>query len=219
VDAQGLNAVFTGIIECVGAVEAIEPRAAGCRLRLRAPELFADLKTGDSVAVSGVCLTAVDLRQPLFAADVSPETWSRTTLSTLRPGARVNLERALTPQSRLGGHIVQGHVDERGRIVSVDTLGDGNYRVRVEIPASIERYVVFKGSLAIDGISLTVAALEGRIASVAVIPHTYQSTTLAQRRAGDAVNLEVDVLARYVEKLLGPQGGGLSVETLLRQGY
>lgn len=213
--------MFTGIIEEIGTVEAIETRSAGCRLRLKAPALFTDLKVGDSVAVNGVCLTAVDLKNPIFSADVSPETFSRTSLSTLRPGARVNLERALTPTSRMGGHMVQGHVDATARLLEAAPLGDGNWRLRIEIPRELDRYVVFKGSLTLDGISLTVAALENSIATVAVIPHTYESTTLAHRKPGDKLNLEVDVLARYVEKLLGAENkhGNLSVAKLMQQGY
>jgi len=208
--------MFTGIIEEIGTVLETGPRP-----RIRAPRLAPELKEGDSVAVSGVCLTAVDLRADSFAADVSPETASRTTLEALRTGLKVNLERALTPTSRLGGHIVQGHVDGAAHVVSIDPLRDGNWRLRVEIPPELDRYIVFKGSLTLDGISLTVAELSGHIATVAVIPHTFQSTTLALRRPGDALNLEVDVLARYVEKLLHtrPASQPLTVASLMDQGF
>lgn len=214
--------MFTGIIEELGALEALEPRAAGSRLRIRAPLVCGDLREGDSVSVNGVCLTAVELRPGSFGADVSPETLKRSSLGGMARGAVVNLERALTPTSRLGGHIVQGHVDGLGEVLALDLLGDGNWWLRLRIPAEIERYVVFKGSLAIDGISLTVAEAEGATVAVTIIPHTYEHTNLRTRRRGDKVNLEVDVLAKYVEKMLGSmevKGRKLSVEGLLEQGY
>ncbi len=214
--------MFTGIIEEVGVLEAVEPRAAGSRMRLAAPLVCGDLREGDSVSVNGVCLTAVDLRPGSFGADVSPETLRRSSLAGLQRGAVVNLERALKASSRLGGHIVQGHVDAMGEVVSLDLLGDKNWWLRLRIPAEIERYVVYKGSLAIDGISLTVAEAEGGMVAVTIIPHTYEHTNLRTRRAGDKVNLEADVLAKYVEKMLGSlevKGRKLSVEGLLEQGY
>jgi riboflavin synthase len=194
--------MFTGLVEEVGAVESLEPRAAGSRLRLRAPGIAAGLREGDSINVSGVCLTAVDVRPAGFSADVSPETLRRSSLGALRTGQQVNLERALQPSSRLGGHIVQGHVDGVGSVVSLDLLGDNNWWLRVEIPEELDRYLVFKGSIAIDGISLTVAAIENRVVSVTIIPHTYENTTLRTRRSGDTVNLETDILAKYVEKMM-----------------
>jgi riboflavin synthase len=214
--------MFTGIIEELGTLEAVEPRAAGSRMRIAAPLVCGDLKEGDSVSVNGVCLTAVDLKPGSFGVDVSPESLRRSSLAGLARGSVVNLERALTPSSRLGGHIVQGHVDALGEIVSLDLLGGKNWWLRLRIPPAVERYVVFKGSLAIDGISLTVAETEGDLVAVAIIPHTYEHTNLRTRRPGDKVNLEVDVLAKYVEKMLGSlevKGRKLSVEGLLEQGY
>jgi riboflavin synthase len=213
--------MFTGIIEELGRLEAVEPRAAGIRLRITGPLVCGDLKAGDSVAVNGVCLTAVDVRAASFGADVSPETLKRSTLGGLAAGAVLNLERALTPASRMGGHIVQGHVDGVGEVVSLDLLGDSNWWLRLRLPAEVERYAVHKGSLAIDGISLTVAELQGDVAAVTIIPHTHASTNLRGRRAGDKVNLEADILAKYVEKLLGAAGtkSRLSVAGLLEQGY
>ncbi|WP_321478250.1 riboflavin synthase [uncultured Paludibaculum sp.] len=214
--------MFTGIIEELGRVEAIEPRSTGSRLRIRAPLVCSDAKEGDSICVSGVCLTAVALRPGSFGADVSPETLTRTSLKLVKVGAAVNLERALLPTTRLGGHIVQGHVDGVGEIVSVDLLGDDNWLLKVRAPKELDRYLAFKGSVAIDGISLTVAAIENCEISVAVIPHTYAHTTLTQRKPGDPVNLETDVLAKYVEKMLGKldlKGPSLTIEGLLQQGY
>lgn len=214
--------MFTGIIEELGTVEAIEPRSTGSRLRIRAPLVCSDTKEGDSICVSGVCLTAVALRPGSFGADVSPETLTRTSLKLAKVGAAVNLERALLPTTRLGGHIVQGHVDGVGEIVSIDLLGDDNWLLKVRAPKELDRYLAFKGSVAIDGISLTVAAIENCEISVAVIPHTYAHTTLTQRKPGDPVNLETDVLAKYVEKMLSTldvKRSRLTVEGLLEQGY
>lgn len=214
--------MFTGIIEEIGIVEAIEPRQSGARLRLRAPLVSSGLAEGDSVAVSGVCLTAVELRAGSFAADVSPETLKRSTLGAFRPGASANLERALQPTSRMGGHIVQGHVDGAGSIESIEQAGGGNWWLTVRVPDELDPYFVFKGSVAIDGISLTLARVESGRISVAVIPHTFSHTTLASRRPGDAVNIETDVLAKYVEKMLRAfnlKGESLTVERLREQGW
>jgi riboflavin synthase len=214
--------VFTGIIEEVGTVEGLEPRAAGSRLRVRAPLVASGLGEGDSICVNGVCLTAVDLRAGSFGADVSPETLSRSDLGQLRHGSLVNLERALQASSRLGGHIVQGHVDGVGEVVSLDPLGDDNWWLQVRVPAELDRYLVFKGSIAIDGISLTVARVEGGIVSVTIIPHTYANTNLREKKPGDRVNLETDVLAKYVEKMLSHldvKPRGLTLERLREEGY
>lgn len=195
--------MFTGIIEELGIVESLEPRAAGSRLRIRCATVLSDAFEGASVSVNGVCLTAVDLRDASFAADVSPETLRRTNLGELRPGAPVNLERPLQAGARLGGHIVQGHVDATGEFLSLEPLGDNNWWLRIRVPPEVERYVVFKGSLAIDGISLTVAEAEGGVVAVTIIPHTFENTVLGSRRPGDRVNLECDLVAKYVEKMLG----------------
>jgi riboflavin synthase len=213
--------VFTGIIEEVGTLDAIEPREAGSRLRFSAAKAAAGLNEGDSVSVSGVCLTAVDLRPGSFGADVSPETLRRSNLGELRPGGKVNLERPLTPNSPLGGHIVQGHVDGVGELVSLELLGAGNWWLRVRVPAELDRYLVFKGSVALDGISLTVAEVEDAIIAVTIIPHTYEHTALHIRRPGDRINIECDVLAKYVEKMFANLNvkPRLTVESLRDQGY
>jgi riboflavin synthase len=213
--------MFTGIIEELGTVESIRVGANSGRLRVRAPLVSADLHEGDSISVNGVCLTAVAFHGASFDADASPETLDRSSLSALKPGDIVNLERALLPTSRLGGHIVQGHVDATGEVVAAQPLGDGNWWLGVRYPAELERYLVSKGSVAVDGISLTIASIEGGIFGVAVIPHTWSHTNLCKRRPGDVVNLETDILAKYVEKLLAGASASpkLSVEHLIDMGY
>jgi riboflavin synthase len=208
--------MFTGIIEELGAVDAAAPR-----LRIRCSTVLEDSTEGASIAVNGVCLTAVDLRPDSFAADVAPETLRRSNLGELRPGSRVNLERPLSPTGRLSGHIVQGHVDGTGEFLSLEVLGDDNWWLRIRVPAELDPFLVYKGSIAIDGISLTIAALEGDVLSVTIIPHTYRNTTLEGYRPGAKVNLECDVLAKHVEKLLRKLDvkSGLTVEKLREQGY
>ena len=211
--------MFTGIIEELGKVEQL----SGGRLTIGAGEVLSDLATGSSVAVNGVCLTAVGITPQGFAADLSPETLSRTNLGDLRAGSRVNLERPLSPTGRLSGHFVQGHVDGAGELLTLDPLRDGNWWLAVRIPADLLRYLVFKGSIAIDGISLTIASLEADRVGVAIIPHTYERTNLATRRPGDRLNLECDVIAKHVERLLQVMelrpGGSLTVEKLREQGW
>lgn len=194
--------MFTGIIEELGAVIAFDRRAAGARLRIGCATVLEDLREGASIAVNGVCLTALDLTRDSFAADLAPETLERSNLGELIPGAPVNLERPVTPATRLSGHIVQGHVDGTGEVVSLDALGDGNWWLKIRVPLSLDRYLVHKGSIAIDGISLTIASLEEAVASVTVIPHTYTHTTLAGARAGARLNIEVDVIAKHIERLM-----------------
>jgi riboflavin synthase len=194
--------MFTGIIEELGTVESVVARAAGARLKVRCSTVMQDMAEGASIAVNGVCLTAVDLRPDGFFADLAPETIKRSNLGALRAGSRVNLERPLSPSGRFSGHIVQGHVDGTGEFVSLDALGDENWWLRIRVPAELDPFLVFKGSIAIDGISLTIAALEGDLLSVTIIPHTYRNTTLGGYRTGARVNLECDVLAKHVEKLL-----------------
>ena len=208
--------MFTGIIEELGTVEAEAPR-----LRVRCSTVMQDMTEGASIAVNGVCLTAVGLRPDGFAADVAPETLRLTNLGALRPGSRVNLERPLSPTGRLSGHIVQGHVDGTGEFESLDALGDDNWWLRIRVPGELDPFLVYKGSIAIDGISLTIAALEGPLLSVTIIPHTYRNTTLGGYRPGAKVNLECDVLAKHVEKLLRKIDvkQGLTVEKLREQGY
>jgi riboflavin synthase len=213
--------MFTGIIEELGTVAAMESRAAGARLVVRCATVLSDASEGASIAVNGVCLTAVDLRPDSFSADVAPETLRRTNLGALRTGARVNLERPLSPTGRLSGHIVQGHVDGTGEFVSLDALGDENWWLRVRAPAELDPFLVFKGSIAIDGISLTIAALESDLLSVTIIPHTFRNTTLGGYQPGARVNLECDVLAKHVEKLLRKLDlkEPLTVEKLREQGF
>lgn len=195
--------MFTGIIEELGTVAALERRPTGARLRVNCRKVLQSLEEGTSVAVNGVCLTARDITQDSFNADLAPETLSRSNLGDLTLGAGVNLERPVTPATLLSGHIVQGHVDATGLIVALDQLGDGNSWLKVKVPEHLDRYLVEKGSIALDGISLTIAALEpGPIISVAVIPHTLENTNLGPARIGGRVNLEADVLAKHVEKLL-----------------
>lgn len=212
--------MFTGIIEEVGTVEMIETRAAGARLRLQCQAALDGTGEGASISVNGVCLTAVDLRETSFAADATPETMRRSNLGDLRRGSPVNLERPLSPGGRLGGHIVQGHVDGTGELVSLEALGDGNWWLKVRVPRELERYLVEKGSVAIDGISLTIASVDAGVVSVSIIPHTYQNTNLRSRRSGDRLNLECDILAKYVEKLLlARETKGLTIERLKDLGY
>jgi riboflavin synthase len=213
--------MFTGIIEELGIVDAVQTRAAGARLKVRCATVMKDMTEGASIAVNGVCLTAVDLRPDSFAADLAPETLQRSNLGDLRAGSRVNLERPLSPTGRLSGHIVQGHVDGTGELVSLDALGDENWWLRVRVPADLDPFLVYKGSISIDGISLTIAALEGDLLSVTIIPHTYRNTTLAGYRAGARLNLECDVLAKHVEKLLRKLDlkAPLTVEKLRENGY
>ena len=189
--------MFTGIIEEVGTVA-----EAGPRLRVRCSKVLEDSPIGASIAVNGVCLTVVACEDGSFRFDLAPETLRRSNLGTLEPGSLVNLERPVTPVTRLSGHIVQGHVDGTGEVLSLEPLRDGNWWLEVRVPRELERYLVFKGSISIDGISLTIAALEDDVLSVAIIPHTYENTTVHTYRPGARVNLECDVLAKHVEKLL-----------------
>ncbi|HVP00145.1 MAG TPA: riboflavin synthase [Bryobacteraceae bacterium] len=194
--------MFTGIIEELGTVAALKPGSTGATLRVNCAMVLSDAQEGSSIAVNGVCLTALDLTPDSFSADLAPETLARTNLGDLRAGSRVNLERPVTPATRLSGHIVQGHVDGTGELLALDELGGGNWWLKVRVPAELDRYLVHKGSVAIDGISLTIASLEGDVLGVTIIPHTRAVTNFCERRAGDRVNLEVDVLAKHVEKLL-----------------
>jgi riboflavin synthase len=193
--------MFTGIIEEMGIVESMDRHQAGARLVVRS-RMASRLSQGGSIAVNGVCLTALAPDGNSFSADLAPETLRASNLGDLRALSMVNLELPVTPQTLLSGHIVQGHVDGTGELLSMEALGNQNWWLRVRIPEELDRYVVYKGSLAIDGISLTVAAIEDRVASVTIIPHTYAATTLGRHQAGDRLNLECDVLAKYVEKLM-----------------
>ncbi|HEV8412803.1 MAG TPA: riboflavin synthase [Bryobacteraceae bacterium] len=189
--------MFTGIVEELGTVI-----KAGTKLEVRCSAVLSDLSIGASIAVNGVCLTAVAVSKESFAADLAPETLSRSNLGDLKTGSRVNLERPVTPATRLSGHIVQGHVDATGEVVALDALGDGNWWLKVRVPKSLGRYLVEKGSVTLDGISLTIAAIDDDVIAVTIIPHTFANTTIGQSRAGTRLNIEADVLAKHVEKLL-----------------
>ncbi|GAB6195825.1 riboflavin synthase [Lysobacter xanthus] len=193
--------MFTGIIEGVGAIAAIEPRGGDVRLRVAVGTLaFDDVRLGESIAVNGVCLTVVAFDARSFDADASTETLSLTTLGSLAPGAAVNLERAMRPSDRLGGHLVSGHVDGVGAVVSVHEDARAQ-RWRFAAPAALLRYVAKKGSICVDGVSLTVNEVDADGFEVALVPHTVAHTAFASTRIGDAVNLEIDLVARYVERL------------------
>lgn len=208
--------MFTGIIQSVGHVRRLESRGGDVRLSVATAGLdLGDVQLGDSIAVAGCCLTAVALDADGFDADVSNETLSLTSLGQLKAGDAVNLEKALRLADRLGGHLVAGHVDGVGRVLSVRPDGRSQ-RWTFEVPAELARYIAHKGSICIDGTSLTVNEVEGRRFGVNLIPHTVAHTTFAHRRAGDAVNLEVDVVARYVERLLGAGDAPKLDETFLK---
>lgn len=209
--------MFTGIIQTVGRVNRLEPRGGDLRLHVDTADLdLADVQLGDSIAVSGVCLTAVALEARGFAADVSNETLSLTTLGGLKAGDPVNLEKALRLADRLGGHLVSGHVDGLGKVASVTPDGRSQ-RWTFEVPASLVRYIAAKGSVCIDGTSLTVNEVGGNRFGVNLIPHTVERTTFHAKRAGDAVNIEVDVIARYVERLIGGGDAPKLDEAFLKQ--
>lgn len=193
--------MFTGIIEELGRIAAMERGSVGARMTIAAPLVTSDIRDGDSISVNGVCLTAVEPTNGTFSADVSPETLSRTTLGDLAVGSKVNLERAVTPSTRLGGHIVQGHVDARGTFIAAIDQGDF-WTLRIGFPAEMRRYFVFKGSVTVEGISLTIAALEDGQFDIAIVPKTWEMTNLSTLKNGDAVNLEADVIAKYVENIV-----------------
>jgi len=218
--------MFTGIIEAVGTVAAIEMKGGDMRLYIRTAQLdLADVKLGDSIATNGVCLTAVELPGDGFWADVSRETLAHSRFEKLQVGERVNLEKAMMPQSRFGGHIVTGHVDAVGEIMKRSDDAR-SIRFSVRMPASIQRYVAAKGSITVDGVSLTVNALDGGCFELNIVPHTAQETIIDGYAAGTKVHLEVDIIARYLERLLGAapaaeadNAGGLSMETLAQAGF
>ena len=209
--------MFTGLIEELGRVRRRVRRGAFQQLEIEAERVLAGLQVGDSVNIDGVCQTAVAIGESGFAVETVAETVARTTLGTLGIGQAVNLERALRADQRLGGHLVLGHVDGVARIRR-RTERDGEHRFEIEPPAALARYIAAKGSVALDGISLTVAQVGGDAFTVAIIPHTFDNTTLRHRRSGDSVNLEIDVIARYVERLLGRESQ-LSFGDLRDMGY
>lgn len=217
--------MFTGIIEAIGSIRAMTPKGGDVRVHVATGKLdLADVKLGDSIAVNGICLTAVELPGDGFWADVSRETLTRTAFVDLRVGTRVNLEKALTPTSRLGGHLVSGHVDGVGEIVArADNARAIQFRVRA--PAELAKYIAFKGSITVDGVSLTVNAVDGAEFELTIVPHTLQETIMADYQAGRRVNLEVDLLARYLERLLlgdkaaEPAASGITASFLAEHGY
>jgi riboflavin synthase len=197
--------MFTGIVEEAGEVRRLISQQTGARLEIGCGMVLSDAAPGVSIAVNGVCLTAVEVGPAHFGVDLAPETLSRSNLGDLLTGSVVNLERPLALSGRLSGHMVQGHVDGTGELLSLEELGDGNWWLRVKAPAELDRYLIHKGSVSLDGISLTIAALADGIVSVAIIPHTYEVTNLRTRKPGDRINIEVDLIAKYVEKLLHPE--------------
>lgn len=199
--------MFTGIVEEVGYVRAITHREGGARLEIEAGGVLDDAELGASIAVNGCCLTIVERGPDWWAADAQVETLERTTLGALEVGDPVNVERPLRASDRLGGHLVQGHVDARGRVAGRTREPDGSARLRVDAPPDVLRYVVEKGPIAVDGVSLTVAAVDGTSFEVALIPHTLEVTALGSAETGSPVNLEVDLIAKYVERLLGGDPG------------
>lgn len=218
--------MFTGLVQETGRVAALKRLTASkgrgvTRITIAAKNIPKELKTGDSVAVSGVCLTAVLVKRKEFSADLAEETMQRTSLARLKKGSVVNLELPARPQDRLGGHIVQGHVDATGKLVSFTQIkGRHDWRLVIEIPSSLARYVVAQGSICVEGISLTVAAIEGERLEIAIIPHTFEETNLHDLRPGDPVNLEVDVLAKYVENMvMGGAANRLTKDELIRKGF
>lgn len=198
--------MFTGIVEELGRVVSLNLQTTGARLTVECAAVLQDAATGASIAVNGACVTAVQLAGGHFSADLAPETLKRTNLGGLKPGAPVNLERPLRASSRLDGHFVLGHVDGTAEIISLEALGQENWWLRIRAPHEVLRYIVSKGSLAVDGISLTVAEIEGAVVGFTIIPHTYEHTTLHAYSAGSRVNLEVDILAKHLEKLAAPAG-------------
>src|SRR6266852_3047018 len=214
--------MFTGIIEEVGRIASIKTKGEHRRLTVSCSKLLPELKQGDSISVSGVCLTSVEIARDAFAADLAQETWIRTSFSRLKTGALVNLELPMRASGRFDGHVVQGHVDGTGTVVSLEPIPDGNdYVLAINVPSELTRYIVAKGSLAIEGISLTVAVIEGTQVRVAVIPHTAEVTNLRSLKTGDPVNLEVDVVAKYVEKMMagGKEQSSITLEKLVRAGF
>jgi riboflavin synthase len=213
--------LFTGIVEEVGRITRIEQRGENRRITIAATNAPKELGTGHSVAVSGVCLTALEINPGSFCADLAPETWVRTSFSRIHEGALVNLELPMKADGRFGGHVVQGHVDGVGKLTSFERIGDSeNWWLTIELPEDVEKYTVYKGSISIEGISLTVAKLEKNCCTIAIIPHTVEMTNLHSLKPGDPVNLEADLIAKYVEKMMkGDSQSSLTIEDLVEQGF
>ena len=213
--------MFTGIVEEVGRITRIEQRGENRRITISAEKTPKELGTGHSVSVSGVCLTALDIKPGSFSADLAPETWERTSFSRIHEGALVNLELPMKADGRFGGHVVQGHVDGVGKLIAFERIADSeNWWLHIELPDDVEKYTVFKGSLSIEGISLTVAKLEKNRCTIAIIPHTVEMTNLHSLKPGDPVNLEADLIAKYVEKMMKSDSqSSLTIEDLVEQGF
>jgi len=219
--------MFTGIVEEVGKIEKIEQHGENRRITISAKNTPKELGTGQSISVSGVCLTALDIKPNSFCADLAPETWTRTSFSRIHEGALVNLELPMKADGRFGGHIVQGHVDGVGKLIAFERILDSdgseseNWWLHIELPSDVEKYTVFKGSISIEGISLTVAKLGKNQCTIAIIPHTVELTNLGSLKPGDPVNLEADVIAKYVEKMMTrePSESSLTIEELVKQGF
>ena len=218
--------MFTGIIEHSGTIESLDLRADGGKISIHAPDVAAGLAVSNSIAVNGCCLTIVSLANEQFSADLSGETLTKTSFRKLKPGTRVNLEWPLTAGKELGGHFVLGHVDATGRVTQLkrESTGSDNWWLGVEVPVEFARYIVPKGSITIDGISLTVASWHDRVVGLAIIPYTYQHTNLCELKRGDAVNLEGDVLGKYVERYLEARNAAASPsrfteEQLIEEGF
>lgn len=220
----GSDSMFTGIVEEMGTVRSIKNGNKSSRLTISGDVIFADMHIGDSIAVNGVCLTVTDKTEGVFTADVMAETLRRSSLGLLRNGSRVNLERAMAADGRFGGHIVSGHIDGTGEIESF-VREDNAVWVTIKTPVKLLKYIIEKGSIAIDGVSLTVAYVDDRVFKVSLIPHTAAHTTLLSKKAGDVVNLENDIVGKYIEKLLrwdGEEisgGKGISMDFLAQNGY
>jgi riboflavin synthase len=234
--------MFTGIVEEVGRIIRIEERGEDRRITVAAEHAPKELQTGDSVSVSGVCLTALDIkpgssktrssetRSPetgsseagSFCADLAPETWARTSFSRIHEGALVNLELPMKADGRFGGHIVQGHVDGVGKLIALDRIAESeNWWLHIDLPDDVEKYTVYKGSITIEGISLTVAKLEKNRCTIAIIPHTVEMTNLHSLKPGDPVNLEADLIAKYVEKMMRGESteSSFTIEELVQEGF
>ena len=214
--------MFTGLVEEVGTIRSIDERGGNHRITIQAPQSARELKEGNSIAVSGVCLTALDIKPDTFCADLAKETWTRTSFSRITEGAQVNLELPLRVDARMGGHIVQGHVDGTGKLIGLESIANADdFWLHVEVPADLEKYLVFKGSVALEGISLTIASLEGLRLTIAIIPHTMTMTNLHSLKPGDPVNIETDIVAKYLEKWRrgDEQSGRLTIDRLVAQGF
>src|SRR6202049_2832106 len=214
--------MFTGIIEEVGKIVNLEQRGENRRITIAAENIPTQLGTGESIAVSGVCLTALNIKPKSFCADLAPETWTRTSFSRIHEGALVNLELPMKADGRFGGHIVQGHVDGVGKLIELERIANSeNWWLHIELPSEIAKYTVFKGSISIEGISLTVAKLERNRCKIAIIPHTVERTNLGSLNPGDPLNLEADLIAKYVEKMVKgePAQSSITVGELVSEGF